>query len=48
MIKQLNTLSREDNAHVMTDGYHIFEWLPGLKIDDEENMDNDMETEVIN
>ena len=48
MIKIADTISRSYNAPVIIDAYPMFEWIPGLEIKYNENINNDMEVEEIN
>ena len=47
VIKTSETLSISYNSSVMTDRYTMFEWLTGLEIDDDKNIDNYVEVEYI-
>ena len=48
MIKILETLARANNEPVVTGGYPMFECLPSLEIDDNENINNYIELGEIN
>ena len=48
VIKRVVTRSRAENSPFTTDGYPMIELLPGLAIDDDENIDNDMEVDDMN
>ena len=43
VINRVEEIAEEQNAAMMTDGYPMFEWMPGVQIDDENDTENENE-----